>query len=76
MAEEVHRSLVDYGDEDDEEEDSGARSSDDDLLVPRKRVRVQKTEEGTSLDLMHSHLMCSVVCRAPSKPQLPLSRYH
>ena len=41
-------SLVDYGDDDEEEEedDGGARSSDDDLLVPRKRVRVQKTEEG------------------------------
>lgn len=37
-------SLVAYGD--DEEEDEGARSSDDDLLVPRKRARVQKTEEG------------------------------
>ena len=40
-------SLVAYGeDEEEEEEDSGARSSDEDLLVPRKRVRVQKTEEG------------------------------
>ena len=48
MAEEevaLSRRLVDYGDEE-EEEDSGARSSDDDLLVPRKRVRVQKTEDG------------------------------
>ena len=39
------RSLVAYEDEE-EEEDGGARSSDDELLVPRKRVRVQKTEEG------------------------------
>lgn len=48
MAEAVPRSLVDYGDDEEEEEDGGARSSDDDLLVPRKRVRVQSTEEGMS----------------------------
>ena len=57
MAEEVRLSLVDYGDEEDEEDESGARSSDDDLIVPRKRVRVQKTEEGNSLDLIHYHVI-------------------
>ena len=49
MAEDApSRSLVAYEDEEEEEEeeDGGARSSDDELLVPRKRVRVQKTEEG------------------------------
>ena len=39
------RSLVAYGEEEEEEEEA-ARSSDDDLLVPVKRVRVQKTEDG------------------------------
>ena len=38
-------SLVAYG-EDEEEEEDGARSSDDDLVVPRKRARMERTEEG------------------------------
>ena len=54
-------SLVAYG-EDEEEDDEGARSSDDDLLVPRKRARVQKTEEGgypTLIDAHHHTCPCS-----------------
>lgn len=46
-------SLVDYGE--DEEEEDGAHSSDEELLVPRKRVRVQKTEERRVI-LNNAHL--------------------
>ena len=51
--------LVDYGD-DDEEEDSGVRSSDDDLLVPRKRVRVQKSDAGELSSLNNAQLASGV----------------
>ena len=37
-------SLVAYGEE--EGDDDDARSSDEELVVPRKRTRVQKTEDG------------------------------
>ena len=45
-------SLVAYGED---EEDEGTRSSDDDMLVPRKRARVQKAEEGGSPTLIDAH---------------------
>ena len=39
-------SLVAYDEEEEDEEDDGTRSSDEELLVPRKRTRVEKTQEG------------------------------
>lgn len=40
---EASRPLVDYEEEEEEEEE---RSSDEEYIVPKKRVRVQKTDEG------------------------------
>ena len=42
----VTASLVAYDEEEEDEEDDGTRSSDEELLVPRKRTRVEKTQEG------------------------------
>ena len=41
---EASRPLVDYEEEEEEEEEE--RSSDEEYIVPKKRVRVQKTDEG------------------------------
>ena len=41
------RPLVDYEDgEEEEEEEEEARDSEEEYLVPRKRMRVQRDEEG------------------------------
>ena len=73
----VSRPLVDYEEEEEEEEE---RSSDEEYIVPKKRVRVQKTDEGKCFIIAHlSHISSGkhvLACDAREHASLITSTAH